>query len=50
MLQGLFEYLYRGERLMTAVFEVRDDSFGVVGVGRVTAERIPDVEGEGERG
>lgn len=41
VLQGLWLYLYRGGRFQTAVFEVRDDQFGTVGIGKITPER-PD--------
>ncbi|KAM0797638.1 hypothetical protein BDR22DRAFT_892067 [Usnea florida] len=39
VLQGLWLYLYRAGRYQGAVFEVRDDQFGTVGVGRITDER-----------
>ncbi len=39
VLQGLWLYLYREERFVTAVFEVRDDQFGTVGIGKITPER-----------
>jgi len=42
VLQGLWFYLYMGGRFSTCVFEVRDDQFGSVGIGRITPERIPD--------
>ena len=41
VLQGLWLYLYRGDRFHMAVFEVRDDQLGTVGIGRITPER-PD--------
>ena len=34
--------LYRGERFETAVFEVRDDQFGTIGIGKITPKR-PDM-------
>lgn len=46
VLQGLWLYLYRGERFTTAIFEVADDQFGSVGVGKVSEQR-PFVEGGG---
>lgn len=36
VLQGMWLYLYRGDRFHTAVFEVRDDQFGTVGIGKIT--------------
>lgn len=41
VLQGLWLYLYRAGRFQVAVFEVRDDQFGTVGIGKITPER-PD--------
>lgn len=41
VLQGLWLYLYRAGRFQTAVFEVRDDQLGTVGIGKITPER-PD--------
>lgn len=41
VLQGLWLYMYRGERYMMGVFEVRDDQFGVVGIGKIQSTR-PD--------
>ena len=40
-LQGLWLYMYRKERYMRGVFEVRDDQFGVVGIGKIQSTR-PD--------
>ena len=40
-LQGLWLYMYREERYMMGVFEVRDDQFGVVGIGKIESTR-PD--------
>ncbi|MCJ1457462.1 hypothetical protein MMC28_007830 [Mycoblastus sanguinarius] len=42
VLQGLWWVLYRGERFETAVFEVRDDQFGTIGIGKITPKR-PDM-------
>lgn len=39
VLQGLWEFLYRGDRLVEAAFEVLDERWGLVGVGKVTVER-----------
>lgn len=39
VLQGLWLYLYRGGRFAMALFEVADDQFGSVGVGKVSPER-----------
>ena len=36
VLQGLWDYLYKGGRFKEACFEVQDDVHGTVGVGRVT--------------
>ncbi|KAF6223222.1 hypothetical protein HO133_000064 [Letharia lupina] len=41
VLQGLWLYLYRAGRFQMAAFEVRDDQFGTVGVGKITPDR-PD--------
>ena len=41
VLQGLWVFMYRGDRFITAVFEIRTDQFGVVGIGKLQAER-PD--------
>ncbi|CAF9909957.1 MAG: hypothetical protein ALECFALPRED_006118 [Alectoria fallacina] len=41
VLQGLWLYLYRADRFQVAMFEVRDDQFGTVGIGKVTPDR-PD--------
>ncbi len=41
VLQGLWLYLYRAGRFQTAVFEVRDDQLGTVGIGKITPGR-PD--------
>lgn len=41
VLQGLWLYLYRAGRFQQAVFEVRDDQFGTVGIGKITPDR-PD--------
>ena len=32
---------------MTAIFEVRDDRWGAVGVGKVSLRREPDAEADG---
>ena len=42
VLQGIWLYLYRGDRSRTTVFEVRDDTWGRVGVGKVSRDRMPD--------
>lgn len=50
VLQGLWLYLYRAGRFQLAVFEVRDDSFGSVGIGKITPERLGrggDGDGDG---
>ncbi|KAL6716432.1 hypothetical protein ACLMJK_005999 [Lecanora helva] len=39
VLQGLWDFLYRGGREGEAVFEVVDEVWGTVGVGKVTRER-----------
>ena len=41
VLQGLWLYLYREDRFQVAMFEVRDDQFGTVGIGKITPDR-PD--------
>ena len=41
VLQGLWLYLYRGERFARAVFQVRNDQFGLVGIGKIQSNR-PD--------
>ncbi|CAD6575246.1 MAG: hypothetical protein ASARMPREDX12_007159 [Alectoria sarmentosa] len=41
VLQGLWLYLYRADRFQVAMFEVRDDQFGTVGIGKITPDR-PD--------
>ena len=41
VLQGLWLFMYRGERYMMGVFEVRDDQYGVVGIGKIQPTR-PD--------
>lgn len=46
VLNGLWWYLYRAGRYQLAVFEVRDDQFGTVGIGKITPER-PDGVGLG---
>ena len=43
VLQGLWLYLYRADRFHQAVFEVRDDQFGTVGIGKITPKRPDDV-------
>ncbi len=40
VLQGLWDYLYKGGRWRDAVFEVQDEEWGTVGVGRVS-QRLP---------
>lgn len=42
VLNGLWWYMYRGGRYRLAVFEVRDDQFGTVGIGKITPDRPPD--------
>lgn len=42
VLQGLWLYLYMGGRYATCLFEVWDDQFGSVGIGKITPERMPD--------
>ncbi|KAL8948999.1 MAG: hypothetical protein Q9222_004855 [Ikaeria aurantiellina] len=39
VLQGLFLFLYQERRSWFAVFEVKDDQFGVIGIGKVTTEQ-----------
>lgn len=39
VLQGLWEFLYRGDRFVEAAFEVIDDQWGLVGLGKVTTKR-----------
>lgn len=41
VLLGLWLYMYMGGRFATCVFEVRDDSLGSVGIGKLTPTR-PD--------
>ena len=41
VLEGLWLYMYRGDILMTGVFEVKDDQFGIVGIGKIAKDR-PD--------
>ena len=41
VLQGLWLFMYRGERFMQAVFEIKTDQFGTVGIGKLQADR-PD--------
>lgn len=38
VLQGLWDFLYRGERFWEAIFEVVHDEWGTVGVGRVSRD------------
>lgn len=51
-LQGMWNYMYRGDRLLGAVFEVNDDTWGVVGVGKISVSRpapsaLPVMRGSG---
>ncbi|KAL2052890.1 hypothetical protein ABVK25_006830 [Lepraria finkii] len=51
-LQGMWNYMYRGDRLIGAVFEVNDDTWGVVGVGKISVSRpapsaLPVMRGSG---
>lgn len=46
MLQGLWEFLYRGNRLVEVAFEVIDDQWGLVGLGKVSTVR-PGLGGGG---
>lgn len=39
MLQGLWEFLYRGDRFVEVAFEVLDDQWGLVGLGKVSSVR-----------
>lgn len=39
VLQGLWEFLYMGERFVETAFEVLDDQWGLVGVGKVSSVR-----------
>lgn len=45
VLLGLWLYMYMGGRFATCVFEVRDDSLGSVGIGKLTPDRPPDEMG-----
>ena len=47
VLQGLWEFLYMGNRFVEAAFEVIDDHWGLVGLGKVTTER-PGSRGGGD--
>ena len=38
-LQGIWIYMYRGYRLVGAIFEVNDDTWGIVGVGKISVNR-----------
>jgi hypothetical protein len=38
VLQGLWDFLYKGGRYVEAAFEVQDDQWGSVGIGRVSRE------------
>lgn len=49
MLQGLWEFLYRGSRFVEAAFQVMDDQWGVVGLGKVSSAR-PGLGGRDEVG
>lgn len=40
LLQGLWEYLYREERFHGVIFEVIDDVWGAVGVGKISLTRV----------
>jgi hypothetical protein len=40
LLQGLWEYLYREQRFHGVMFEVIDDVWGAVGVGKVSLTRV----------
>ena len=40
LLQGLWNYLYREGRFFGVIFEVNDDVWGVVGVGKVSVSRV----------
>ncbi len=42
VLQGIWLFLYRGDRSRSTLFEVHDDTWGRVGVGKVTRDRPPD--------
>lgn len=46
VLQGLWEFLYRGNRLVEVAFEVIDDQWGLVGLGKVSTVR-PGLGGGG---
>ena len=51
-LQGIWNYMYRGGRLVGAIFEVNDDTLGVVGVGKISVSRpalwaLPAMSGSG---
>lgn len=39
VLQGLWLYMYRQGLFVMAVFEVRDDQFGAVGIGKLQPHR-----------
>lgn len=41
VLQGLWLFMYRGERFFQAVFEIKTDQFGTVGIGKLQRNR-PD--------
>lgn len=38
VLQGLWDFLYKGGRYVEAAFEVQDDQWGSVGIGKVSRE------------
>lgn len=40
VLQGLWLFLYREERFVMAVFEVRADQYGIVGIGKIQPHQI----------
>ena len=41
VLQGLWLFMYRGDRFIQATFEIKTDQFGTVGIGKLQADR-PD--------
>lgn len=40
-LQGIWDYMYRQGRFLAAMIEVYDDTWGLVGVGKLTSRRPP---------